>query len=101
MKDNECWFVKFFANGFTKTGVPDILACVNGYFVGIEVKAPNGKLSELQKYNARQINESCGIAIILYPKHYDLFVAMVKCLLDGDEMSAWRIAHTINSQWDK
>lgn len=25
------------------TGTPDIIACINGYFVGIEVKHPNGK----------------------------------------------------------
>lgn len=42
------WHVKFFANRMTRVGVPDILACVNGYFVAIEVKAQNGKPSELQ-----------------------------------------------------
>lgn len=45
------------------SGVPDILACVNGKFVAIEVK--NGtKLSELQEYNIRKIQEAGGIAIV-------------------------------------
>lgn len=71
LKDNNAWFVKFFANRMTKTGVPDILACVNGYFVGIEVKAQNGHPSELQLYNVRKIRESGGFAFIVYPSGFD------------------------------
>jgi Holliday junction resolvase len=65
--------VKFFANSFTKSGIPDILACVNGYFVGIEVKAQNGKPSELQLYNVQKIREAGGFAIILYPSAFSKF----------------------------
>lgn len=67
------WHVKFFANSYTKSGIPDILACVNGYFVGIEVKAQNGKPSELQLYNVRKIREAGGFAVILYPSAFDEF----------------------------
>lgn len=71
LKDHDCYFVKFFANRMTKTGVPDILASVNGYFVGIEVKAQNGRPSELQLYNLRKIRESGGFAYIVYPSGWD------------------------------
>lgn len=67
------WYVKFFANSYTKSGIPDILACVNGYFVGVEVKAPNGVPSELQKYNVQKIRESNGFAVILYPSGFAEF----------------------------
>jgi len=33
------WRVKFFANAFTPSGIPDILSCYNGRFLGIEVKS--------------------------------------------------------------
>ena len=79
LKDNNCYFVKFFANRMTKTGVPDILASVNGYFVGIEVKAQNGKPSELQYYNIRKIRESGGFAYIVYPSGWD----DLKTILEG------------------
>lgn len=46
-----------------RSGVPDILACVNGKFVAIEVKSKT-KLSELQEYNIRKIREAGGIAIV-------------------------------------
>lgn len=65
--------MKFFANSYTKSGIPDILACVNGYFVGIEVKAQNGKPSELQLYNVRKIREAGGFAIVLYPSGFSQF----------------------------
>lgn len=65
--------MKFFANSFTKSGIPDILACVNGYFVGIEVKAQNGKPSELQLYNIKKIREAGGFAVVLYPSGFNKF----------------------------
>lgn len=77
LKDNNCWYVKFFANRMTKSGVPDILACVNGYFVGIEVKAKNGMPSELQYWNRNKIRESGGISIILYPEQFEEFKTLI------------------------
>ena len=65
--------MKFFANSYTKSGIPDILACVNGYFVGIEVKAQNGKPSELQLYNVNKIREAGGFAMVLYPSGFAKF----------------------------
>lgn len=73
LNEQGAWHVKFFANSFTKSGIPDILACVNGYFVGVEVKAQNGTPSELQLYNIRKIREAGGFAIILYPSGFEEF----------------------------
>ena len=80
-----CWHVKFFANRFTKSGVPDILACINGYFIGIEVKAQNGKPSELQLWNREKIREAGGICIVLYPNQFDEFKELVKELLNAEK----------------
>jgi Holliday junction resolvase len=71
------WYVKFFANSFTKSGIPDILACVNGYFVGVEVKAQNGTPSELQLYNVKKIREAGGFAMVLYPSGFNKFKAFI------------------------
>lgn len=83
LKENNCYFVKFFANRMTKTGVPDILASVGGYFVGIEVKAQNGKPSELQFYNVREIRKSGGFAFIVYPSGWDQLKAILQDLKRG------------------
>ena len=54
LKDHGCWFLKYWGGAaYTKSGIPDILACCNGKFLGIEVKAKNGKPSELQLYNLK------------------------------------------------
>ncbi|MFA6972882.1 MAG: VRR-NUC domain-containing protein [Gallionella sp.] len=34
---------------YSKNGIPDIIVIKDGFFVGLEVKAPKGKQSESQK----------------------------------------------------
>lgn len=47
-------------------GVPDILACINGYFVALELKAHRDAItSALQMFNLDRINicEGCGLKV--------------------------------------
>ena len=83
------WFVKYFANRMTKSGIPDILACVNGYFVAIEVKAENGHPSDLQIYHRYHIREAGGIAIILYPDQFEAFKALILLLKQKNYFDAF------------
>lgn len=83
LEEQGCWYVKFFANRNTKKGIPDILACVNGYFLGIEVKAPDNKPSELQLYNIRKIKESGGFACVVYPSGWKDFKRFIDDLKKG------------------
>lgn len=80
LKDNGAWFVKTWSNGIQRKGIPDIIACVNGYFVGIELKAETGKPSELQKWNIEQIRKSGGVAIVLYPDDFKTFKNLISLL---------------------
>ena len=50
----------------TKAGVPDIIACLDGQFYGIEVKIGRNKPSPLQLANLRQIAKAGGTDIIAY-----------------------------------
>lgn len=101
LESEGCWFVKFFANGYTKQGIPDILCCCNGYFIGIEVKAPNGKPSELQKMNIRKINQCNGFGVILYPDQFDDFKEMIQLINGCYHKQAWEVCHKINERWVK
>ena len=84
LKLHNCYFIKYWAGGqFTKSGVPDILACIYGHFVGIEVKGPHGKPSELQLYNIEQIRKAGGHAMVLYPSAFDDFIKFVDDLKAG------------------
>lgn len=73
----------------TKSGVPDILACVNKYFVAIEVKASNGKPSELQLWNREEIRKAGGISIILYPDQWDDFTLLIRDLIERPRNIDW------------
>lgn len=86
LEEEGAWFVKFFANRMTKEGIPDILACVNGYFVGIEVKAQNGKPSDLQSYHCNKIRKSGGLAYIVYPSGFEKFKSIIKELNCSDDI---------------
>lgn len=99
LKNHGCWHVKFFANAFTKSGIPDILSTVNGYFVAIEVKAPNGTPSELQKYNVNQINQCQGFAVVVCPKQFEDLKYMIQCLMCRDDQQARLICNKINTLW--
>lgn len=83
LKEHNCYHVKYFANSYTPVGIPDILACVNGYFVAIEVKASKGRSTDLQRYNRTKIRESGGISIILYPEQFEDFKLLIQDLLNG------------------
>ena len=50
----------------SKAGVPDILACINGRFYGIEVKFGNNKPSALQKQNLAKIDLTGGVGVLAY-----------------------------------
>lgn len=85
LNDNGAWFVKFFANRNTREGVPDILACVGGRFVAIEVKSSKGRPSELQIYHCKKISEAGGIGIIVYPDDFDVLREMLLKVKGGEE----------------
>lgn len=53
------------------------MACVNGYFVGVEVKGDDGKPSELQLRNVNKIRCAGGFAMVLYPSAFDRFKGFV------------------------
>lgn len=69
----EAWAIKYWAGAkYTKKGIPDILACINGYFFGIEDKAKTGKPSLLQLKNLEWIRKAGGYGILLYPDDFEI-----------------------------
>ena len=82
LKEKGCWFVKYWGGAeFTKAGVPDLLCCINGHFVALEIKSETGKTRELQFYQLNQINQSGGIGIVLRPSQFEKFKKLVEELL--------------------
>ena len=86
------WYTKIWGGGYQKSGIPDILACVNGMFVAVEVKASDGRPSELQKLNVKRINKSGGIAVFLYPEGFEQFKELMKGVIECSTHTAALIA---------
>jgi len=77
-EQNNIWFTKIWGGGYQKSGIPDLICCVNGIFFSVELKASKGKASELQIYNTNKINQANGIGIILYPEGFEEFKNIIK-----------------------
>ena len=60
------WHIKTHGNMFSKAGTPDIIACIKGQFVAIEVKRPKGVVSKLQEAQIQLIKKAGGIAFVAY-----------------------------------
>jgi len=101
LKDQGFWHLKTWSNGVQRSGVPDVLACCNGWFVGIELKADKGKPSALQIYNLKKIEESGGYAILLYPADFELFKSFVDSLKGGFEKNTEYFYKEMRKQLEK
>ena len=83
LKERGCYCVKYFGCSYSTSGTPDILSCVNGYFLAIEVKAQTGKPSELQLEKIKQIREAGGFAYVAYPSGWEKLKDIIDGLLIG------------------
>lgn len=79
LKERGAYRVKYHGNYYSENGTPDILACVNGCFLAIEVKAPEGKPSELQLAKIADIRKAGGFAYVVYPSGW----LKLKAIIDG------------------
>jgi len=53
------------ASGYGSAGIPDIVCCYKGRFVGIECKAGKGKTTALQDNNLERIKQCSGFALVV------------------------------------
>ncbi len=92
------WFFKVWGGGFQRAGIPDLICCINGILIAIELKADGGKPTALQVFNIKQINASGGIGVVLYPKDFTDFKKLIEevsgCNLVTAELNAMKSAST-------
>jgi VRR-NUC domain. len=78
LKEQGCWFIKYWGGGrYTKSGIPDLLCCVNGHFVAVELKSENGEAKALQLWTLDKIDQAGGYAILLFPDKFDEFCKLI------------------------
>ena len=58
--------------GYGSSGVPDIIACYQGKFIGIECKANGNKPTDLQQKNLQDIINAEGQSLVIDEKNIDM-----------------------------
>ena len=71
LKDAGAYYFYPVTGGYGRSGVPDIVACLSGHFVGIECKAGNNKPTPLQKKNLDEILSAGGVALVINENNMD------------------------------
>lgn len=66
------------ANGYGRTGIPDFIACVNGYFLAIETKANGNKPTPLQIREIESIRRSNGVAVVVDENNWDMLPNLIR-----------------------
>ena len=63
----ECGAYYFFpaSYGMGRSGVPDIVCCLRGYFIGIECKAGKNKPTPLQEKELADIIKAGGVSCVI------------------------------------
>lgn len=69
--------------GRGRSGVPDILACVKGRFLGIEAKTVKNKPTALQEREMSRIRDSGGVTIVVDETNLHALKALID-ILKGD-----------------
>lgn len=75
-----CFAFKEHGGMYGTAGIPDIICCINGNFLAIEVKRPGGKVTKLQNKTISKIIASGGIAIVAFSVN-DVEKAISKLLI--------------------
>ena len=85
------WEKRWGGGKYVKSGLPDMHIVVNGINLDVELKAPNGKPSELQVQKLNQIDDAGSVAIVLYPKDFDNFKHLIGLIQDSSDIPDMRI----------
>ncbi len=71
LKENGAYYFSPIMNGYEKAGVPDVIACCNGHFIGIECKAGKNVPTELQWANLKEIKKCGGVSLVINEENLD------------------------------
>ena len=80
LKEEGAYYFFPATHGFGRSGVPDIVTCVNGHFFAIECKAGGGKLTALQANEIEHIRRCGGVAVVANEENWDMVRDIVRKL---------------------
>ncbi len=83
LKDEGAYYFFPATHGYGRSGVPDIVACVNGHFLAIECKAGKNKPTALQVREIESIRKAGGVAVVANEENWEMVRDLVRKLKGG------------------
>lgn len=83
LKDEGAYYFFPATHGYGRSGVPDVIACVNGRFLAIECKAGTNKPTALQVREIEAIRACNGVAIVVNEENWEMVRPLVRELSQG------------------
>ena len=78
LKELDCYYCMPSTGGYGSSGVPDIIACYQGRFIGIECKANGNKPTDLQQKNLTDILNSLGQSLVIDENNIDMLKLFIQ-----------------------
>ncbi|MCA1839733.1 MAG: VRR-NUC domain-containing protein [Actinobacteria bacterium] len=66
LEERGAFVFKVHGSGMMMAGLPDLIVCYKGRFLGLEVKMPGNKASAVQEYVQGKIRRAGGAAFVVY-----------------------------------
>ena len=77
LKQKSAYYFSPIMTGYGKMGIPDVIACYRGVFIGIECKVGKNKPTELQQKNLDDISKSGGYALVINESNLDELLRVI------------------------
>ena len=84
--------------GYGRSGVPDIVACWQGRFIGIECKASGGRPTDLQMKNLHEITAQGGISLLVDETGIGVFTMLMDSWKNGALPRGGYISELLNHE---
>lgn len=84
LKDNGVYYFFPATYGMGRSGVPDIICCVNGRFLAIECKAGSNQPTALQQRELKLIADAGGSALVINEQNLEGVASILRILKEED-----------------
>lgn len=103
LKKHGAYFFYPVTSGYGRSGVPDIVVCWKGRFIGIECKANGGVPTALQMKNLHEITANDGISLIIDETGIGMFMLLMETWSAGHLPPSGYISELLDHdyKWDE
>lgn len=78
-KEPSVWHLKYAGGFYGTAGIPDLIVCVRGKFVALEVKQPGNYPTQIQRHVSAKITSAGGLCVTV--RSVDEALAVVRGII--------------------